>query len=203
MYFAKVRSFRFLSFSVSSLSPSYIILAIAALVYAFKRFSKTDKGELLIDTWLLKIPILGMVMKKVSVAKFSRTLGTLIKSGVPILQALDTVSRTSGNRVIARAIETARQSIKEGERMADPLRKTGVFPPMVIQMIAIGEETGTLDTMLAKIADFYDQQVDVAVKGLTSMIEPLIMVGMGIVVGFIVLSMFLPMFELGNLASNA
>lgn len=181
----------------------YIIIVIAAAVYAFKRFSKTDKGELLIDTWLLKIPILGMVMKKVSVAKFSRTLGTLIKSGVPILQALDTVSRTSGNRVIARAIETARQSIKEGERMADPLRKTGVFPPMVIQMIAIGEETGTLDTMLAKIADFYDQQVDVAVKGLTSMIEPLIMVGMGIVVGFIVLSMFLPMFELGNLASNA
>lgn len=181
----------------------YIIMAIAALVYAFKRFSKTDKGELLIDTWLLKIPVLGIVMKKVAVAKFSRTLGTLIKSGVPILQALDTVARTSGNRVIERAIETARQSIKEGERMADPLRRTGVFPPMVIQMIAIGEETGTLDTMLNKIADFYDQQVDVAVKGLTSMIEPLIMVGMGIVVGMIVLSMFLPMFEMGNLASEA
>jgi type IV pilus assembly protein PilC len=127
----------------------------------------------------------------------------LIKSGVPILQALDTVGKTSGNKVIEKAIESARQSIREGERMAEPLRKTGVFPPMVIQMIAIGEETGNLDTMLNKIADFYDQEVDVAVKGLTSMIEPLIMVVMGVVIGAIVLAMFMPMFDMGQLASKA
>jgi type IV pilus assembly protein PilC len=126
----------------------------------------------------------------------------LIKSGVPILQALDTVAKTSGNKVVEKAINSARDSIREGERMAEPLRKTGVFPAMVVQMIAIGEETGSLDTMLNKIADFYDQEVDAAVKGLTSMIEPLIMVVMGVVVGGIVMAMFMPMFEMGNLASK-
>jgi type IV pilus assembly protein PilC len=180
-----------------------LIAMVIGIYYGFKQYRKTDKGQLLTDGYLLKLPVFGLLLKKVSVAKFSRTLGTLIKSGVPILQALDTVGKTSGNRVIEKAIASARQSIKEGERMAEPLRRTGVFPAMVIQMIAIGEETGTLDTMLSKIADFYDQQVDVSVKALTSMIEPLIMVVMGIVVGAIVMSMFLPMFELGNLASKS
>ena len=129
-------------------------------------------------------------------------LGTLIKSGVPILQALETVAKTSGNKVIEIAIMTARESVKEGERIATQLRKSNVFPPMVIQMVAIGEETGNLDTMLNKIADFYDQEVEVAVKSLTSMIEPIIIVVMGLVIGFIVIAMFLPMFELGNLASR-
>ncbi|MGA2877305.1 MAG: type II secretion system F family protein, partial [Nitrososphaerales archaeon] len=160
-----------------------LIAMVIGIYYGFKQYRKTDKGQLLTDGYLLKLPVFGLLLKKVSVAKFSRTLGTLIKSGVPILQALDTVGKTSGNRVIEKAIASARQSIKEGERMAEPLRRTGVFPAMVIQMIAIGEETGTLDTMLSKIADFYDQQVDVSVKALTSMIEPLIMVVMGIVVG--------------------
>ena len=179
-----------------------LISAPFAAFWGFKRFRNTEKGLLLTDSIALKIPLVGMLLKKVSVAKFSRTLGTLIKSGVPILQALDTVAKTSGNKVIEIAIDSAKQSIREGERMAEPLKKTRVFPPMVIQMISIGEETGNLDTMLNKIADFYDQEVDVTVKGLTSMIEPLIMVGMGLVVGAIVLAMFMPMFELGSLASK-
>jgi len=180
-----------------------LVLAFPVGVFiGFKKFRETEKGLLLTDTYFLRIPLFGLLLKKVAVAKFSRTLGTLIKSGVPILQALETVAKTSGNKVIENAIGTAKESIREGERMADPLKKTGVFPPMVIQMIAIGEETGNLDTMLAKISDFYDQEVDVTVKGLTSMIEPLIMVGMGVVIGAIVLAMFMPMFEMSQLASK-
>ena len=172
------------------------------LFVGYQKFSATEKGRMFIDRRMLKLPLMGLMLKKVAVAKFSRTLGTLIKSGVPILQALDTVGKTSGNKVIEQAINTSILSIKEGERMADPLRKTGVFPAMVIQMIAIGEETGNLDTMLNKIADFYDQEVDVAVKGLTSMIEPLIMVLMGIVVGAIVLAMFMPMFQMSQMSEQ-
>ncbi|MHB9155998.1 MAG: type II secretion system F family protein [Endomicrobiales bacterium] len=191
---------------LSDILRNYFYLVIAApitLFFGFRKFRSTEKGMFLTDSYALKAPLFGILLKKVSIAKFSRTLGTLIKSGVPIIQALDTVGKTSGNKVIEKAIASARESIKEGERMADPLRKTGVFPPMVIQMVAIGEETGNLDTMLNKIADFYDQEIDVAVKGLTSMIEPLIMVVMGLVIGAIVLAMFMPMFELGQLASNA
>jgi type IV pilus assembly protein PilC len=155
-----------------------------------------------LDAISLKLPVFGILLKKVAVAKFTRTLGTLIKSGVPILQALETVAKTSGNRVIEIAIMTARESVKEGERIAIQLKKANIFPPMVIQMVAIGEETGNLDTMLNKIADFYDQEVDTAVKALTSMIEPIIIVVMGVVIGFIVIAMFLPMFELGSLAGR-
>lgn len=181
----------------------YLVISFPFMAFwGFQRIRKTEKGLFITDQLSLKLPLIGMLLKKVSIAKFSRTLGTLIKSGVPILQALDTVAKTSGNKVIEKAIDSAKQSIREGERMAEPLRKTAVFPAMVIQMISIGEETGNLDTMLNKIADFYDQEVDVTVKGLTSMIEPLIMVGMGLVVGAIVLAMFLPMFELGSLASK-
>ncbi|MFC1501377.1 type II secretion system F family protein [Elusimicrobiota bacterium] len=181
----------------------YLVVAIPiTIVVAFNRFRKTEKGQLAVDKFSLTIPIFGLLLKKVAVAKFSRTFGTLIKSGVPILQALDTVGKTSGNKVIENAIQNAKLSIREGERMADPLKKTGVFPPMVVQMIAIGEETGNLDTMLAKIADFYDQEVDTSVKGLTSMIEPLIMVVMGLVIGAIVMAMFMPMFEMGSLAAG-
>jgi len=181
----------------------YLVIAIpVAFFWGFGRIRKTENGLFITDKISLKIPMIGLLLKKVSIAKFSRTLGTLIKSGVPILQALDTVAKTSGNKVIEISINSARESIREGERMAEPLKKTAVFPPMVIQMIAIGEETGNLDTMLNKIADFYDQEVDVTVKGLTSMIEPLIMVGMGLVVGAIVVAMFMPMFEMGNLASK-
>lgn len=187
---------------ISYILRKYVLLVLAApfvLVWVFKRIRATDKGMLITDRIFLKLPLFGILLKKVGIAKFARTLGTLIKSGVPILQALDTVGKTSGNKVIEQAINSARDSIREGERMAEPLRKTGVFPAMVVQMIAIGEETGNLDTMLNKIADFYDQEVDVAVKGLTSMIEPLIMVGMGILVGGIVMALFLPMFSMGEL----
>jgi len=191
--------------ALSNFLRHFIILVLAVpfvVFWLFKRFKSTAKGLLLIDSISLKLPMFGLLIKKVSIAKFARTLGTLIKSGVPILQALDTVAKTSGNKVVEIAINSARDSIREGERMAEPLKKTGVFPAMVVQMIAIGEETGNLDTMLNKIADFYDQEVDAAVKGLTSMIEPLIMVGMGILVGGIVMAMFMPMFEMGNLASK-
>jgi type IV pilus assembly protein PilC len=182
----------------------YIVLAVpVAFVVALKQYGKTESGRRNLDALMMKVPVFGILLKKVAVAKFTRTLGTLIKSGVPILQALETVAKTSGNKVIEIAIMTARESVKEGERIAVQLRKANVFPPMVIQMVAIGEETGNLDTMLSKIADFYDQEVDVAVKSLTSMIEPIIIVVMGAVIGFIVIAMFLPMFELGNLASKA
>jgi len=167
-----------------------------------KQYRKTETGRKNTDEILLKLPIFGILLKKVAVAKFTRTFGTLVKSGVPILQALETVAKTAGNRVIEIAIMASREAVKEGERIATPLRKSAVFPPMVIQMIAIGEETGNLDAMLNKIADFYDQEVDVAVKALTSMIEPIIIVAMGLIIGFIVVSMFLPMFELGQLASR-
>jgi len=141
----------------------------------------------------------GILLKKVAVAKFTRTLGTLIKSGVPILQGLETVAQTAGNKVIEEAINKSRDSIKEGGRISDPLRKAGIFPPMVIQMISVGEETGALDNMLTKIADFYDAEVDTAVKGLTSMIEPLIMIVLGVVIGTIVVAMMMPMFGLGEM----
>ena len=166
------------------------------------KYYATEKGQYAIDAISLKVPLFGMLLRKVAVAKFSRTFSTLIKSGVPVLQALDTVAKTSGNKVIEKAINTAKVAIKEGERMAPPLKATAVFPPMVLQMIAIGEETGNLDVMLNKIADFYDQEVDTGVKALTSMIEPLIMVLMGVVVGAIVLAMFMPMFEMSSLASK-
>lgn len=179
-----------------------VILVPIGLFIGFKQFRKTPFGELKTDEIALKIPIFGILLKKVAVAKFTRTFGTLIKSGVPILQALDTVAKTAGNKVIENAILEAREAIREGERIADPLRKSAIFPPMVIQMISVGEETGNLDTMLSKISDFYDQEVDNAVKGLTSMIEPIIIVVMGLVIGSIVIAMFMPMFELGNLASE-
>ncbi|MFH1259401.1 MAG: type II secretion system F family protein [Elusimicrobiota bacterium] len=191
--------------ALSEFLKSYILLIIAvpiAAFFALRQYHKTAQGQLQIDRILLKLPLFGLLLRKVAVAKFTRTLGTLVKSGVPILQALDTVAKTSGNKVVELAVMQARESIREGERIAEPLRKSKVFPPMVMQMIAIGEETGNLDMMLAKIADFYDQEVDVAVAALTSMIEPIIIVVMGVVIGAIVIAMFMPMFEMGNLASK-
>jgi type IV pilus assembly protein PilC len=181
----------------------YLLLAaIIGLVYLFRQWLRTENGRKIFDTNALRLPLFGPLLRKVSVAKFTRTLGTLVKSGVPILQAMETVAQTSGNKVIEKAIMDAREAIREGERIAEPLRKSGSFPPMVVQMIAVGEETGNLDVMLSKIADFYDQEVEVAVKGLTSMIEPIVIVFMGIVIGGIVIAMFIPMFELGQLASK-
>lgn len=168
----------------------------------FQKFYKTKTGMKWVDTQALKAPIFGIILKKVAVAKFTRTLGTLIKSGVPIMQALETVAQTAGNVVVAEAVLSTKDSIREGGRLADPLKKSGIFPNMVTSMISVGEETGSLDIMLTKIADFYDQEVDTAVKGLTSLIEPLVIVVMGVIIGGLVIAMFLPMFSLGELAGN-
>lgn len=174
----------------------FILIGITVVVL-FRRIYKTNyKFALKVDSMLLNLPVVGDVIKKTAIAKFTRTLGTLIRSGVPILQAMETVAKTAGNKLIEKTIMEARESIREGERIAEPLKKSGVFPPMVVQMIAVGEETGALDSMLTKIADFYDSEVSAAVEGLTGMIEPLIIVFLAVVVGGMVVAMYLPMFEI-------
>lgn len=181
----------------------YVFIGVPVIAFfLFKKWLKTESGRKIFDTRILQLPLFGVMLRKVAVAKFTRTLGTLVKSGVPILQAMETVAQTAGNKVIEAAIMDARESIREGERIAEPLKRSGVFPPMVIQMISVGEETGNMDIMLHKIADFYDQEVEQSIKGLTSMIEPIVIVFMGILIGGIVIAMFVPMFELGNLASK-
>lgn len=176
-----------------------IIPAIILVPVLIMNFFKTKTGSRIFDTYTLKMPAIGMMLRKVAVAKFTRTLGTLISSGVPILQALEVTSQTAGNCVIAEAVDKTRVSIREGESIADPLKNSGVFPPMVVQMIAVGEETGELDKMLTKIADFYDTEVDQAVKGLTSVIEPVVIVVLGVVIGGIVMAVFMPMLKLVNM----
>lgn len=181
----------------------FVIAIPIAIVVGLKRFYATPVGRAKIDGIMLKLPVFGVLLKKVAIAKFTRTLGTLMKSGVPILQALETVAATAGNVVVEGVIRTTMDSIREGGRLTDPLKKSPVFPNMVVQMIGVGEETGSLDQMLTKIADFYDQEVDAAVKGLTSMMEPIIIVVMGVVIGGIVIAMFMPMMSLGDLASKS
>ncbi|MBI3289030.1 MAG: type II secretion system F family protein [Elusimicrobia bacterium] len=181
----------------------YLIVAFPFVAYkGFNKFYATPAGHKWVDTKSLKAPIFGPILKKVAVARFTRTLGTLIKSGVPIMQALETVAATAGNVIIAEAVMTTRESIREGGHLSDPLKKSGIFPNMVTSMISVGEETGALDIMLSKIADFYDQEVDTEVKGLTSLIEPIVIVVMGIIIGTIVIAMFMPMFGLGELAGK-
>ncbi|MBI4371634.1 MAG: type II secretion system F family protein [Elusimicrobia bacterium] len=181
----------------------YLLVAAPYLLYkGFLRLYATSKGRRWVDAKTLEAPIFGPILKKVAVARFTRTLGTLIKSGVPIMQALETVAATAGNVVIAEAVLLTRESVREGGHLADPLKKCGIFPNMVTSMISVGEETGALDIMLSKIADFYDQEVDTSVKGLTSLIEPIVIVVMGIIIGSIVIAMFMPMFGLGELAAN-
>jgi type IV pilus assembly protein PilC len=165
---------------------------------AFRRYYATPAGRLRIDRVALKLPLLGKILRKVAVARFCRTLGTLMSSGVPILEGLDITAKTSGNALVEAGIKQVRARIERGETIAAPLRATGVFPPMVAQMIGVGESTGALDTMLAKIADIYEDEVDVAVAGLLTVLEPLLMAFLGVIVGGIVISMYLPMFELIN-----
>ena len=169
---------------------------LVALIIAYKYYSKTQSGRLNIDRVKLKLPLLGDLIRKSVIARFSRTLSTLISSGVSILDALDITARTSGNRVIHDAIKKSILSIAEGETITQPLKESKVFPPMVVQMISVGEKTGGLDEMLSKIADFYDEEVDAAVAALTSIIEPVIIVFMGIVIGGILIAMYLPMFDI-------
>ena len=173
----------------------YIGAFMAALYFGFKRFYATEKGTLIVDALVLKAPVFGPLLKKVAVAKFTRTLSTMMQSGVPILEGLGIVSKTSGNKIIEIALMKTRQSISEGKTIAEPLMEAGIFPAMVVQMIAVGEATGALDTMLAKIADFYDDEVDAAVGALTAMLEPLMMCILGPAVGFVLIAMYLPIFQ--------
>lgn len=175
----------------------YILFgAVIAGVVGIIMFKRTPKGAYIFDATLLRLPIFGSLFRKVALSRFSRTFSTLVKSGVPILAAMDIVAQTAGNRVIARTVLNARESVRQGESLSGPLSESNVFPPMVVKMISIGERTGALDALLEKIAHFYDQQVEAAVKGLTSMIEPLLIGVMGFVVGGIVLAVFLPIFKL-------
>ncbi|MBI4690970.1 MAG: type II secretion system F family protein [Nitrospirae bacterium] len=170
--------------------------AIAGTIFGIKQFRQTEKGMHITDKILLRLPIFGMLLNKMSVAKFTRTLGTLVSSGVPILDGLEITAKTSGNKVIEFAIMEVRKSVTGGKTLAEPLSKAKVFPPMVTHMISVGESTGALDSMLSKIADFYDDEVDAAVGNLTAMMEPLLMVFLGGSVGFIVIAMYLPIFKL-------
>ena len=173
----------------------HAIIGVVVLRFAFKRYYATEKGQLVIDALILKAPIFGPLMKKVAVSKFSRTLSTMMSSGVPIIEGLGIVSKTAGNKVIEIALMKTRQSISEGRTIAEPLTETDIFPSMVVQMIAVGEATGALDTMLEKIADFYDDEVDTAVSALTAMLEPLMMMILGPIVGFVLIAMYLPIFK--------
>jgi type IV pilus assembly protein PilC len=190
------------------LSKKTIILmpfAIAGgflFAYLFRRYYKTEAGRTRVDRMMLKMPLVGKIFRKIAVARFCRTLATLMSSGVPILDGLDITAKTSGNAIIESAINQVRAKIERGETIAQPLRATGVFPPMVAQMIGAGESTGALDTMLAKIADFYEEEVDVAIAGLLTILEPLMICILGIIVGGIVISMYLPLFDLINQLST-
>jgi type IV pilus assembly protein PilC len=176
----------------------WIILAIIAFVYAFKQYAKTQGGRKTIDTWSLKLPVFGDLLKKTAVARFTRTLGTMMSSGVPILDSLEIVAKTAGNVVIEEIIYDVRGSIAEGQTISEPLSENDIFPGMVIQMISVGEATGALDTMLGKIADFYDKEVDTAVDALTSMLEPLLMLFLGGAIGGLVVAMYLPIFTMAG-----
>jgi len=191
--------------SVSDLLNRYFLYGLAVLilfVIALVMYIRTEKGRLNKDRVLMHLPIFGKLFQKATVARFARTFSTLVKSGVPILGSLEIVGKSAGNKVIEMALEEARTSIREGENIAGPLSKRGVFPPMVIRMIAVGEESGELEKMLSKISDFYEEQVEAAVAGLTSIIEPVIIAFLGVVVGGIVISMFLPIFKLTELVSK-
>jgi type IV pilus assembly protein PilC len=174
----------------------FIIVALVATAFAFRSYYATTGGRRTIDATVLKLPILGILMRKIAVARFCRTLSTLLASGVSILEALDITARTAGNAIVESAILTTRMSIERGETIAAPLKQTAVFPPMVVQMIGVGEATGALDTMLSKIADFYEEEVDVAVAGLLTLLEPLMIALLGGIVGGIVIAMYLPIFDL-------
>ena len=173
-----------------------VLVVVGGIVYGLKKYYETPAGRHQIDALLLKMPILGMILRKIAVARFCRTLSTLLSSGVPILDGLDITARTAGNAVIEEAIQKTRASIERGETVSAPLRETNVFPSMVVQMINVGETTGALDAMLAKIADFYEEEVDTAVAGLLTLMEPLMIAVLGGVVGGIVIAMYMPIFDL-------
>jgi type IV pilus assembly protein PilC len=176
----------------------FIVIAIGALIFAFQRYYATYRGRRVVDGFVLKLPVLGMIMRKIAVARFCRTLATLTSSGVPILEALDITARTAGNAIIEDAIQEVRKSVEGGKTIVEPLRDSGIFPNMVVQMIGVGEQTGALDQMLNKIGDFYEDEVDAAVAGLVKLLEPVMIFILGTIIGGIVIAMYLPMFTLIN-----
>jgi type IV pilus assembly protein PilC len=176
----------------------FFVIGIAALVFFIRRYYATHNGRRVIDGLLLKLPVLGLILRKIAVARFCRTLATLTSSGVPILESLDITARTAGNAIVEDAIVEVRRSVEGGKTIVEPLRESGVFPNMVVQMIGVGEQTGALDAMLNKIGDFYEDEVDVAVAGLVKLLEPVMIFILGVVIGGIVIAMYLPMFTLIN-----
>jgi len=184
-----------MSNGIVSFGP-FLLVGLGAVGYGVKQYYGTENGRRTIDKGVLHTPVLGLIMRKIAVARFCRTLATLLSSGVPILDGLDITARTSGNAVVEEAILLTRKSIERGETISAPLKETGVFPPMVTQMISVGETTGALDTMLSKIADFYEDEVDTAVAGLLTLLEPIMIAFLGVVVGGIVIAMYLPIFDL-------
>jgi type IV pilus assembly protein PilC len=191
--------------AVSSFLQNYIfymVVAAVGSVFLLRRYYKTEHGQLFIDRLMLRLPVLGSLLRKSAVSRFTRTLGTLVSSGVSILEGLQITARTSGNRVIHDAVMQSRASIAGGATISEPLKASGVFPPMVVQMINVGEQTGGLDDMLSKIADFYDDEVDAAVSALTSVLEPIMIVVMGVVIGGMVIAMYMPMFDMINTAQG-
>lgn len=176
----------------------YLIGAVIFFFFAFRKVYKTERGREVFDELILKLPVIGMLLRKVAVSKFTRTMGTMLASGVAILEALDIVAKTAGNKTIEKAIYTVKSDISEGRTMADPLQESGVFPAMVCQMIAVGESTGALDAMLEKIATFYDEEVDQAVENLTALIEPFMLVFLGVTIGGLVIAMYLPIFKMAG-----
>ncbi len=193
-----------LSNFVGSIFGLMILVVLVGAVVALKLWHGTEKGRFILDGVLLKLPLVGILLRKIAVARFTRTLGTLISSGVPILEGLDITARTSGNAVLEKALSQVRKALEQGKNLADPLKETDVFQGMVTQMIGVGEQTGAMDAMLQKIADFYEDEVDAAVKDLLAALEPAMIVFLGVVVGGIVISMYLPLFSLiGKLAGKS
>jgi len=176
----------------------HIIVAVVAIIFLFRRYYRTTGGRLRIDKMILKTPVFGTLFKKVAVARFSRTLSTMISSGVPILESIEIVSKTAGNRLVENTLMEARKSISEGNTIAEPLQQSGIFPSMVVQMIAVGENTGELDSMLSKIADFYEDEVDTAVAAMTSLLEPIMLVFLGGLVGGMLVALYLPIFSMAG-----
>ena len=191
-----------LSNFIGSIFGLLILVALGAGIFGLKVWYGTQQGRFVLDTIVLKLPVLGVLMRKIAVARFTRTLGTLISSGVPILEGLDITAKTAGNAVVEKALQQVRRSLEEGKSLTEPLRDSEVFPGMVTQMIAVGEQTGAMDAMLQKIADFYEEEVDAAVKDLLTALEPIMIVFLGVIVGGVVISMYLPLFSLiGKLSS--
>jgi type IV pilus assembly protein PilC len=188
---------------VGSIFGLLALIAIGAGIFGLKMWYGTPQGRFILDSILLKLPVLGILMRKIAVARFTRTLGTLISSGVPILDGLDITAKTAGNAVVERALQAVRKALEEGKSLTEPLRDSGVFPGMVTQMIAVGEQTGAMDAMLSKIADFYEEEVDAAGKDLLTALEPIMIVFLGTVVGGVVISMYLPLFTLIGKLSDA